>query len=375
MGERHRSALTLQAPVARMACTGLRVCTWAFALAIAMCLALSCAPAAHAVSGNVYACDVHPSYQHPVTGQIEDSGGASARATGQAMVDSCVSSAGMMEVADTGECYLTIRMSLVDLTSGHTFLVQDWGGSGWATPAMGVTGTGRDANGTTNDVCVQLPSENGIVRVSMRVESMGRDVVFYVYADNFSKPASSGFAATIVTEQSQAAATEQGATSPAPQAAPVPDQQTAAEQSASEQQAGTGQQPANPAATAGQSATQAGAGSSAAAAGGVADDGANATTGDAASSADSLVQSTGGATAQGLSLSTAPEGAAETGGQDASAPFAGPNSPYLALWLAIVGAGVVLMLVAATIVYVFRRNWNRWGGTDPDDYSKEYSRG
>lgn len=146
----------LRAPIAGLVVLLLSFCA----------VALAVPASAYAVSGNVYSCTVHPVYAHPVTGEVEDPGGSSSKATGQAMVDSCVATDGMMEVTDAGEYFLTMRLSLVDLTSNHVFQVQDRGDSGWSTPAMGVTGTGSDASGTTNGVCVQLPSQRGIVRVS-----------------------------------------------------------------------------------------------------------------------------------------------------------------------------------------------------------------
>jgi len=361
----------------------------ALALALGTAISLALAQQAHADSGTVYACSVHPTYQHPVTGEIEDSGGASARATGQAMVDSAVSSSGMMEATDDGRYFLTIRMSLVDLTSGHTFYVQDWGETGWSTPAMGVTATGSDANGTTNDVCIQLPSVNGIVRVSMFVESMGRDVIFYVYADDLAQPAPSDFVATIVTEAASGDSAEiadqstdqstgqpadqladqpasQPASQPAAQPAGQPATQDAAPQSAQAQSAAPSAQ-AKPDGTNGSAQTLSNAATASS------QEGAQGNA--AVTSADDLVEGAGAASAQGLSLSTAPAGEQVAGTAETSSVASDSGERLFALWLAVVSAGVVLMLAAAFIVYFCRRNWNRWAGYDPDDYSKEYRRG
>ena len=43
-----------------------------------------------AASGMVYTCIIHPCYRHPVTGEIEDSGGEASYATGQGMVEPCI---------------------------------------------------------------------------------------------------------------------------------------------------------------------------------------------------------------------------------------------------------------------------------------------
>ena len=90
---------------------------------------------------------LHPCYRHPVTGEIEDSGGEASYATGQGMVDGAVYPTGILELTDSGEYYLTIRMSLMDYTANHSFWVQNVGDSGWSTPALGVTGSGTDNNG------------------------------------------------------------------------------------------------------------------------------------------------------------------------------------------------------------------------------------
>ena len=176
---------------------------------------------AYAASGSVYTCTVNRCYAHPVTGVIEDSGGESSYATGQGMVEGCVYNSGILEVTDDGAYYLTIRMSLMDYTSGHSFQVQNVGDSGWSTPSeIGVTGNGSDSNGTTADVCMRVPSENCVVRGSMYVEPMGRDVVFYLYPSDYKEGNSTDMNATMVTESSgsgdtDAQASDEGSSSDA----------------------------------------------------------------------------------------------------------------------------------------------------------------
>ena len=162
----------------------------------------------YAASGNVYTCTINRCYAHPVTGVIEDSGGEASYATGQGMVEGCVYSGGILEVTDDGAYYLTIRMSLMDYTSGHSFLVQNVGDSDWTAPSeIGVTANGTDSNGTTADVCMRVPSENCIVRGTMYVEPMGRNVVFYVYPSDYSEGNNTDMNATIVTGSSSGAGT------------------------------------------------------------------------------------------------------------------------------------------------------------------------
>lgn len=78
---------------------------------------------ARAASGTVYTCSVTPSYSNPVTGEIEDAGGEAGYATGQGMVQSVVYSTGILEVTDSGEYYLTVRLGMMDYASGHSFWV------------------------------------------------------------------------------------------------------------------------------------------------------------------------------------------------------------------------------------------------------------
>ena len=155
-----------------------------------------------AESGTVYSCTVNRSYSHPVTGEVEDSGGESSYATGQGMVEGCVYGSGLMEVTDSGNYYLTVRLGLMDYTSGHSFSVQNTGDSGWSQASTAVTGTGSDNNGSTADLCIQVPSTDCIVRGSMYVEPMGRDVIFYFYPSDYQEGNSVGMTAAFVTESS-----------------------------------------------------------------------------------------------------------------------------------------------------------------------------
>lgn len=303
---------------------------------------------AEAASGNVYTCAVHPCYVHPVTGVIEDSGGEASYATGQGMVDGVVYPTGILELTDSGEYYLTVWFSLMDQTSGHSFWVQNVGDSGWSAPAAGVTGSGTDGNGTTADICIQVPSENCVVRVSMYVDPMGRDVIFYLYPSDYTAGNSTDMNATIVTASSGSGEAAAGS--------------TASESgSAGAASAGSGIS-GLPGAS-----VQSGQGSSASGS-------SDTETGDSSTEAPALSSSIDKAAqptastdtelndAQGLSLSTgadASEEAEETGSS-------GGNSAF-AIGAAVTVSGLILMGTAAVIVYFFRKNWKRWGGGYDDD--------
>lgn len=157
----------------------------------------------HAQSGNVYSCTIVPCYRHPVTGVIEDSGGESSYATGQGMVEGVLGKQGMLEVTDSGKYYLTFRMSLMDYTSKHKFKVQNSGDEKWKKVSMEITKSGKDENGRTADVRVEVPSESCIVRGSMYVDPMGRSVIFYFYPEKYKNGAPSDMKAGIVTESSE----------------------------------------------------------------------------------------------------------------------------------------------------------------------------
>lgn len=272
-----------------------------------------------AAGGNVYTCVVHPCYAHPVTRAIEDSGGEASYRIGQGMVEGAVYTTGILEVTDSGAYYLTIRMSLMSYTSGHSFWVQNVGDSSWASPAVGVTGSGSDSNGATSDICIQVPSENCVVRVSMYVSPMGRDVIFYLYPSDYTAGNNTDMNATIVTAASGSSSLGSNSLS----AAGLADTDTGEETDGSEAPALSSsiEEAADPA---------------------------TATDGELSD-------------AQGLSLSTASDGSGEEGTDGAS------GSGVFAVAAAVMVTGLVFMGAAAAIVYFFRRNWRRWGGGYEDD--------
>ena len=308
---------------------------------------------AYAASGTVYSCAINRCYAHPVTGVIEDSGGESSYATGQGMVEGCVYSNGILEVTDDGAYYLTIRMSLMDYTSGHSFQVQNVGDSGWSTPSeIGITGNGSDSNGTTADVCMRVPSENCVVRGSMYVEPMGRDVIFYLYPSNYSEGNNTDMNATMVTA---ASGTDNSQAS-----------------GSSSLQSSTGSQ------TSGNASLQNGTGNDK----NSSSDSDNAEeseseTGSAPKLQSSITQAAAPASssgtdsstlnsAEGLSLSTAQDASDKENVSDTDVAKTSGSSAFQ-IGLAVTVAGLILIAVAAGIVYFFRRNWRRWGGGEDDE--------
>lgn len=312
-----------------------------------------------AASGNIYTCVIHPCYAHPVTGVIEDSGGEASYATGQGMVDGAVYTTGILELTDSGEYYLTIRMSLMDYTSNHSFWVQNVGDFNWSSPAIGVTGNGTDDNGTTADICMQVPSENCVVRGSMYVEPMGRDVIFYLYPSDYTAGNNTNMNATIVTEASGSGGTStysgSGSTST--------ESGTSGSGSTNTQSESTGNGNASLSGSSLQSDSEL-----------LSSDSSDTEPVDNSTEAPALSSSIDEAAqptpstdaelsdAQGLSLSTAADTVEEA--EDMAGSSGGS---VFVMGTAVTVSGLILMGTAAVIVYFFRKNWRRWGGGYDDD--------
>ena len=296
--------------------------------------------AVYAESGAIYSCTINRSYSHPVTGVVEDSGGEASMATGQGMVEGCVYGSGLMEVTDSGNYYLTIRLGLMDYTSNQSFAVQNVGDSGWMSTSTAVTANGSDSNGTTADLCIQVPSENCIVRGSMYVTPMGRDVVFYFYPSNYSAGNSVGMNPAFVTETGGTTQSTDNGT---------------VNTEAAEATEGTGEETTEGTDGTTDETTET------TTATGLNSDGLQVTATPAAEETESDEELN---SAQGLSLSTAEEVEDDSEGISLGS---GTLSSIIVLTTSITVAGLILITVAAIIVWFFRKNWRRWGGEDDDD--------
>lgn len=282
-----------------------------------------------------------------MTGEVEDAGGEASYTTGQGMVEGCVYGSGMLEVTDSGNYYLTVRLGLIDYTSNQSFSVQNVGDSGWSATSTAVTATGSDSNGTTADLCMQVPSENCVVRGSMYVSPMGRDVIFYFYPSNYSEGNSVGMTPAFVTEASGGTQTyDQGTADTG-----VTMDTSSADESSEDESEENEATDAQAAAASGGSTGLSSDGLQSAVTPGASED---------ASASDEELNS-----AQGLSLSTEEDVSDEDGGL--ALPESGTIRSILVLTISITVAGLILMLVAALLIWFFRKNWRRWGGEDDDD--------
>ena len=330
---------------------------------------------AQAATGSVYTCTINRCYAHPVTGAVEDSGGAGSYATGQGMVEGCVYPTGILEVADDGNYYLTIRLSLMDYTSGHDFQVQSVGDSGWSSTGYAQTGTGSDSNGTTADVVIQVPSENCIVRGTMYVEPMGRNVVFYLYPSDYKEGNNTDMNATMVTGSAASDGTAAESSSDGGSAVSGSSGSISSGNS-SLQSSGSTSSDSSTGSTSSDSST--GSTSSDSSAGSTSSDSSTGSTSSgkklqssiseaAKPSSESETPSTDSSTldsAEGLSLSTAKD--ADAADSDSTSTSTSGNKVFQ-IAIAVLVVGLILIGVVAAVVFYFRKNWRRWGGGQDDD--------
>lgn len=276
--------------------------------------------AENAVKGTVYSCQMVPSYKHPVTGKAEDSGGTSSYATGQGMVESVMGNSGMLEETENGEYYLTVRISLMDLTSDHKFWTQKKGESVWQSVSQAITQTGSDKNGKTSDFCFAVPDKDSIIKTSMYVEPMGRDVVFYAYLKNLKEGQPEDMNATKVTADAAGAAYDSLETEKTEE-----DREDLSSELSEDDEL-------------------------------------------------SSLSDTGLISVQGLSLSTAGADALDSIETNRSNTIEGSGTGEMSLgkWILVLTlsmtlSGLLLMSAGAGLVYYFRRNWFRWGEEMEDD--------
>lgn len=363
-----------------------------------------------AQSGKIYTCNITRCYSHPVTGVIEDAGGEASYATGQGMVESAVGTTGMLEITDGGDYYLTIRMSMMDYTTGHSFLVQKVGDSDWMSTTVTQVASATDSNGTTTDFRILVPSESCVVRCSMNVTPMGRDVIFYFYPGSYTEGNTSGMTAGIVTETSAAGAQEKEADtesaadtkdttqttgnvadttqttggSSTSSAGSTSGAESSSSGSFSSAGSASGAGAAGSTSSAGASAAGAGStslGSTAQSAGSVSGTGTSgstslggtsvAGTGDTSQAAGSSTPETKNSdgSVKGLSLSTesSKKESKDTGEESSNMAEAGIGKIAVALTLSMTISGLILIAAGAAVVYLFRKNWKKWGGEEDED--------
>ena len=146
----------------------------AMVVVLALVASITAIPAL-ALGTGIYVADAHPHYRHPVTGAIEDSGGESSEVLGQSMTESASHNRALIEVEENGDTYVTIRLKLMD--NIENVRIQADGRDVTADCMQ------EDLLNATSDFRFPVESQKSIIRVSMYVTAMGRDVVFYMTFD------------------------------------------------------------------------------------------------------------------------------------------------------------------------------------------------
>lgn len=155
----------------------LRVMIIAALAVLAICfLAPAAAEVYAAESGTTYLASATPSYKHPVTGKIEDSG--QNEGIGQGMTESVLYKKALVEITDSGAAYATVRLYMMDNISKIRFWVQEKGASGWSKSSAQIMQENIGGK-YCSDYRIKLPSKNAIIKMRMYVSAMGRDVTFY----------------------------------------------------------------------------------------------------------------------------------------------------------------------------------------------------
>lgn len=149
--------------------------------------------------GKIFKANVSGHYYHPVTGEVLDNATPENYSIGESMVKNIVQSVGQFEVTDSGSTYFSFRLGMMNFSNSQIFHIQNYGASGWTTVSATVTNSGSIASGTTKDFVVPASSTSCIVKVSMYVEPMGRDVVFFVVPSGVVESDNTGMVASKVT--------------------------------------------------------------------------------------------------------------------------------------------------------------------------------
>lgn len=131
---------------------------------------------AYAASHGIYTATATPHYRNPLTGKIEDSGGEDSEVLGQSMTESATYTKALVEVDSDGNTYITVRLKLMDNIQNPTFNVD---GNSVSASLMQ-----EDYSANTADYRMKVASENSVIRCSMYVVPMGRDVIFFITVSN-----------------------------------------------------------------------------------------------------------------------------------------------------------------------------------------------
>ena len=161
------------------------------ALICAFALALSAgafAQTAWADETAIYTVPAEASYYNPVTGEVEDSAGDSNTELGESMVEGCAYDNALVEIDENGDVWVTMRLKLADQLGDVGVEVDNEGDGDFSEVEVtemqtAVENEGEDTETQLIDLRFQVPSTDCYERVSMYVDPMGRDVVFFLILD------------------------------------------------------------------------------------------------------------------------------------------------------------------------------------------------
>ena len=155
-----------------------------------------------ALSNGIYIATASPHYKHPVTGVIEDSGGEGSVVLGQSMTESALYNKALVEVDNKGTTYITVRLKLMDNIENPEFEVDG--------KSVSASLMQEDYTENTADYRMKVPSEKSIIKCSMYVVPMGRQVKFFITVSDLTS--GSGDFITSVTVDKPAATTKKAET-------------------------------------------------------------------------------------------------------------------------------------------------------------------
>lgn len=116
--------------------------------------------------------EMHAAYSHPVTGAIEDSG--KNEGIGQGMAEGVLDPQALYEEVG-GKRMLTIRLHMMDNVSKVSIAAEKRGASGFSN----VSYDSPQGGGEWKDFRFQLPAKECVIRLSLFIDAMGREVIFY----------------------------------------------------------------------------------------------------------------------------------------------------------------------------------------------------
>ena len=159
----------------KLYCTNFFKALCSMVVMLALVAGITAIPA-YAASNGIYTATATPHYRNPLTGKIEDSGGEDSEVLGQSMTESATYTKALVEVDSNGNTYITVRLKLMDNIQNPTFMVD---GSSASASLMQ-----EDYSANTADYRMKVASENSVIRCSMYVVPMGRDVIFFITVSN-----------------------------------------------------------------------------------------------------------------------------------------------------------------------------------------------